>query len=414
MAYSKSQFSAAMLSFSPIHKPRPLLDASTFAFWASLLVVFLFGSLVQAAPIVSNLTAAQRAGTKLVDITYDLAATGLASLEVTLEASSDGGTTWTVPVESATGAVGVNITPGIGKSIVWNAGADWPRNYTKQMWFRITAGDGFVLIPAGSFIMGRNSNDTDFNAPPVTVNVSAFYISKYEVTKDIWDEVRAWALNNGYTDLAEGRGLANNHPVNMVTWWDVVKWCNARSEKDGLRPCYMAGGSVMRTGITALTVDWTANGYRLPTEAEWEKAARGGAINKRFPWGTDTISHAEANFRNNGAEPYQSGSSEYHPDYIVNSQGNTSPIGAFAANGFGLHDMAGNVVEWCWDWYGASSYVDGVTDPRGPSSSTLKVLRGGSYAHNAAGCRAASRLERSNPTARYLNYGFRDARSLTP
>jgi formylglycine-generating enzyme required for sulfatase activity len=107
-----------------------------------------------AAPVVSNLTASQRGGTKLVDISYDLAAPGFGSVAVTLEASSDGGATWTVPVASATGAVGGSVTPGTGKAIVWNAGVDWLGNYSTQMRFRVVA-DDLVLIPGGSFAMGR-------------------------------------------------------------------------------------------------------------------------------------------------------------------------------------------------------------------------------------------------------------------
>ena len=126
-----------------------------------------------------------------------------------------------------------------------------------------------ALIPAGSFTMGSTSGDADQISPPVTVNVSAFYMGKNEVTKDLWVEVRNWATTNGYTDIAAGAGKASNHPIQTVSWWDVIKWCNARSEKEGLTPCYTIGGEVMKTGTTIPAVNWTANGYRLPTEAEW-------------------------------------------------------------------------------------------------------------------------------------------------
>ena len=99
--------------------------------------------------------------------------------------------------------------------------------------------------------MGVTSGDTDADAPPITVTVSPFYMQQTETTKAQWDEVRTWAVSNGYTDLAAGAGKAANHPVHSVNWWDVVKWCNARSEKEGLTPVYTVGGAVMRTGATA-------------------------------------------------------------------------------------------------------------------------------------------------------------------
>jgi formylglycine-generating enzyme required for sulfatase activity len=366
-----------------------------------------------AEPVITNITATQRSGTKFVDINYDLASL-TPTVKVTLEISSDGGITYNVPVASTTGAVGNGVTVGSGKTIVWNAGADWDGNFSNQMRFRLAADDlqvpGFSLIPAGAFTMGRTSGDTDADAPPVNVTLSQFYMGKYEVTKAEWDEVRAWAVNNGYTDLATGAGKASNHPVQTVSWWDVIKWCNARSQKEGLTPCYTISGSVMKTGTTAPTVNWTANGYRLPTEAEWEKAARGGVNGKRFPWGTDTISHNEANFYNNGTEAYKTGTSGYHPVYAIGVQPYTSPVGSFVANGYELHDMAGNVWEWCWDWYGASTYVNNATDPRGAASGADRVLRGGAWLYGAVRCRAAYRVN-FTPSGEYNDFGFRVARS---
>jgi formylglycine-generating enzyme required for sulfatase activity len=170
----------------------------------------------------------------------------------------------------------------------------------------------------------------------------------------------------------------------------------------------------MKTGMTTPTVNWSANGYRLPTEAEWEKAARGGVSGKRFPWGNDTISHSQTNFNNNGNEIYQSGMNGFHMTYAKDSGPYTSPVGAFAANDYGLHDMAGNVYEWCWDWYGSSTYVNGATDPRGVEWGEFRAFRGGSWNHHAKYCRAVYRGNYGTPAYRLDFIGFRISRSAVP
>ena len=276
---------------------------------------------------------------------------------------------------------------------------------------------GFVLIPGGTFQMGDTfAEGNDDERPVHPVHVSAFFLQARETTKAEWDEVHTWALAHGYTFDNPGLGKGADHPVHSVSWYDVVKWCNARSQKEGLEPCYYTDAArtrVYKTGqvdVTNAQVLWTANGYRLPTEAEWEKAARGGLSGQRFPWG-DTITHSLANYVSRSHYAYDlSPTHGYHPLYHSGSQPYTSPVGSFASNGYGLYDMTGNVWEWCWDWFGGAYYSSGASnDPRGPSSGSYRVNRGGSWSDPVIVGRVTYRYWSVRSAGFNVN-GFRPAR----
>jgi formylglycine-generating enzyme required for sulfatase activity len=382
--------------------------------WALSFVPFIRA----AEPTVSNVRAAQKTGTKQVEIFYDISG-ATSPVFVSLQISADGGTTFAVPASTLSGHVGAAVVLGNNRKITWNAGADWNNQLSNTVKFRVTASDvapvgNMVFISGGTFQMG-DALDGLSNAPVHSVYVSGFYLQNTEVTKAQWDAVANWAAANGYDiNAAGGSGKAANHPVHYVTWYEVVKYCNARSQMENLTPCYTSGDSTYKTGTDAGVVcNWSASGYRLPTEAEWEKAARGGLSGKRFPWG-DIINHSYANYYN-GSYSYESPQNQgYHPTYNDGVTPYTSPVGSFPANGYGLYDMAGNLWEWCWDWYGSSYYSTSPgTDPRGPASGSYRVYRGGGWSYYALSCRVAYRGSIS-PTDSNYGIGFRPARSSVP
>ena len=279
---------------------------------------------------------------------------------------------------------------------------------------------GMCLIEAGPFQMGYpDYNPTGTN---LSIYVSAFFMDRYLVTKSMWDNVRTWAKTNGYPDIVTGQAgsdsagnavIWSNHPALKITWYDCVKWCNARSEKAGLIPAYYTNSAqtaVYRTGsndIQNAWVKWDATGYRLPTEAEWEKAARGGLTSRIYPWG-DTIDGSQANFANSG-DAYDNGTTP-----VGYYNGSQQPAGCDMANGYGLYDMAGNVWEWCWDWRGAP-LSNGSVDPRGLDSSpnTNRVLHGGPWLNGAESVYAKTDCRSGcEPYVPSTIDGFRCARSF--
>ena len=370
-----------------------------------------------ADPVVANVVSAQQAGTKLVDITFDVSDADSDTLSMSVEISDDSGTSFLVPVTALSGDTSISATPTpTSKALVWDASVDFNQQFNATMVVRVIASDtpvppGMALIPAGAYSMGDGPGAGGSDELPVhSVTISAFYLDKKEVTEALWDSVRTWALANDYTGSGlpnRGGGKGADHPAHSVNWFTVVKWCNARSEKEGLTPVYYneAGFTTFyRSGQAVPFPDWTANGYRLPTEAEWEKASRGGLAGVNYPWGgrsdpaTPDINGGNANYRGSG-DPFEP---------------RTSPAGYYTPNHFGLHDMSGNVWEWCWDWYDASYYTSSpAIDPRGgtAAASGARVVRGGSWFSNTINLRCAGR-DGNGPVVGNISFGFRSARGL--
>ena len=296
----------------------------------------------------------------------------------------------------------------------------------------VTAPEGMVAIPGGTFEMGDSLGDSyNWELPVHTVSVSSFYMSTCEITNEHMREVMQWAYDNGKvtatsSTVQNAQGSAQelldldawwsdcqisysngtfavdsgkgSYPCLNVSWYGAVAYCNYRSEKEGLTPCY---------DLSDWSCDWSANGYRLPTEAEWEYAARGGLAVKRFPWG-DTITHDLANYYSDIWDSSYDVSSTpgYHPDYDDGGDPYTSPVGAFPDNVYGLYDMAGNVYEWCWDWHGSYTSAS-QTDPTGPDSGSGHVIRGGGWHSSASSSRCAARHRYNPGTAPFFCVGLR-------
>ena len=258
---------------------------------------------------------------------------------------------------------------------------DLSQSYTK-----VASIIDLVSIPGGTFQMGDTRGEGDSDEIPVrSVTVSSFQMGRYEVTQAQWQAVMgnnpSWFTN------------CPNCPVESVTWYDAIDFCNRLSDREGRQRVYTGSGD-------NITANWSANGYRLPTEAEWEYAAGGGASSNRtrFGNGRDILDASEANF--NASVDYK----ELYSNVGIYRE-RTVGVGSFIPNRFGLYDMSGNVWEWCWDWY--DTYPSqSQTNPRGPSSGNYRVIRGGSYGSSPFGARVASRGY-TIPESRFRNVGFR-------
>ena len=361
-----------------------------------------------AAPVVRDVTATPSAGK--VTISYDLTADG--ACKITVVVSANGGTNYNIYPTALSGTgYGDEVTTGTDKEIIWRPGNETPpmvvgTNYKVKVIARDNLGatttDDFILVAGGTF--SRQNSNGSYPDPPVMVTLSTFFIDKYEVTQN--EYLAVMGSNPSYFPNNP------NRPVELVSWFNAIEYCNRRSMQERLTPCYTyndgtdygtnpdtwpSGWNTSNGNHTNVSCNWTATGYRLPTEMEWMFAAKGGNQSEGNTYsGSNTIGNVAWYYTNAGSG-LPDGSSD--PDY------GTHNVGTKAANELGTFDMSGNVGEWCWDING--NYPSGdQTNPTGPVSGSFRVRRGGGWSNYAGGCTVSIRSY-YNATGTSDNLGFR-------
>ena len=272
-----------------------------------------------------------------------------------------------------------------GLTNAWSFGSDTVDSNITLYAKWVSSGSGstipkMIFVQGGTFQMGSTDSEANSDESPVhSVTLDSFYMAETEITFDQYD---AYCEDTGISkpnDANYGRG---SRPVIKVSWYDMLKYCNWLSDQEGLTPAYEING-------TSVTWNQSIRGYRLPTEAEWEYAARGGAQSQGYKYaGSNSVNEV----------------GWYWTDIDVMSQ----PVKSKKANELGLYDMSGNVYEWCWDWYGSDYYSSSPpSNPTGPSSGSRRVIRGGTWFTEPAFLRVAFRNNRSPDRTDGLALGFR-------
>ncbi len=243
-----------------------------------------------------------------------------------------------------------------------------------------------VRVPAGSFVMGGTVSPQHSHgnwpmhmggASMHAVGIDSFWVSTIEITRELYEDMMG-VDPSLFT-------FSDSLPVHGLSWFDAVRFCNALSTTAGLEVCY---------DTTTWQADFTANGFRLPTEAEWEYAGRAGSATM-FYSGNDEEDLQGAGW------------------YDANSEGTLHPVGGMLPNGWGLYDMMGNAWEWCNDWYGEQFYgADYMQQPSGPQDGTYRVVRGGAYNSVYSYCSPAYRFY-EDPAGAQQAVGLRVVRSAT-
>jgi len=254
--------------------------------------------------------------------------------------------------------------------------ASTPQETTLQDPAGAGRGGDMVQIPGGRFVMGDKD---EVDAPPHEVEIGPFYMDKYLVTQEQYERIMG---DN------PSRWKGGKNPVEQVRWSDAVKFCNKRSESEGLQPCY---------DLKTWTCNFEATGYRLPTEAEWEYACRAGATTAYF-------------FGDNASKLGD------YAWFDKNSGGHPRSVGQKQPNAWGVYDICGNLWEWCNDFYKVDYYKESPReDARGPKEGRTKVVRGGAWRFNGESCRCGYRYNENPGYADvcfgYDIYGFRCVRS---